>query len=105
MLLVSLIGLLGNSSLGCEKRAGSGEFRPHGGYTLLLGNNPVFYEAVAEAALGDHLGDYARRSSPSGQPVWLRGVNASLELQDLPDPEFSGGSGHNIGSWPGNLQR
>ncbi len=85
VLLVSLIGLLVLLPWGVRNALVLGEFKlttTHGGYTLLLGNNPVFYEAVARQPWGITWGDYAD-DHRLGQPVWLRGVNASLELQGL----------------------
>ena len=54
----------------------------HGGYTLLLGNNPVFYDAVVRQPLGTTWGDYDADDSRS-QSNWIRKLNSQLDEQGL----------------------
>jgi len=49
----------------------------HGGYTLLLGNNETFFEAVLNQPLGVTWGDYTPED-PLSQPRWARRVNKKL---------------------------
>jgi 4-amino-4-deoxy-L-arabinose transferase-like glycosyltransferase len=53
----------------------------HGGYTLLLGNNPVFYHEVVEQPWGT-VWDTA--AEDHAQAFWLTGVEAALD-EDLGD--------------------
>ncbi len=54
----------------------------HGGYTLLLGNNPVFYDAVVRQPLGTTWGDYAAEDACS-QTSWINQLNRQLDERGL----------------------
>ncbi|MBL4883432.1 MAG: glycosyltransferase family 39 protein [Planctomycetaceae bacterium] len=54
----------------------------HGGYTLLLGNNPVFYDAVVRQPLGTTWGDYDSEDARS-QTSWVNKLNRQLDEQGL----------------------
>ncbi len=54
----------------------------HGGYTLLLGNNPVFYDAVVRQPLGTTWGDYAADDVRS-QTSWINKLNRQLDERGL----------------------
>jgi len=54
----------------------------HGGYTLLLGNNPVFYDAVVRQPLGTTWGDYAAEDVRS-QTSWIDKLNQQLDERGL----------------------
>ncbi len=54
----------------------------HGGYTLLLGNNPVFFEAVVRKPLGTTWGDYEVEDARS-QTSWINKVNRQLNERGL----------------------
>ncbi len=54
----------------------------HGGYTLLLGNNPVFYDAVVRQPLGVTWGDYAAEDVHS-QTSWINKLNRQLDERGL----------------------
>lgn len=56
----------------------------HGGYTLLLGNNPVFYHEVVARPWGtvwdDAAADWGHRAQ-RGPTAWLNGVEAELRTE------------------------
>lgn len=77
------IGVLLCLPWGIRNASVLGEFKlttTHGGYTLLLGNNPTFFEAVVRQPLGTTWGDYPA-DHPLSQPRWLQGVEAELARQ------------------------
>ncbi|MCG6156066.1 ArnT family glycosyltransferase [Rubinisphaera margarita] len=54
----------------------------HGGYTLLLGNNSTFYEAVVQKPLGTTWGDYPVED-PRSQTQWYGRLTQELNDQGL----------------------
>lgn len=87
-LSIALIGFTAMVVLlpwGIRNLATFGHFKlttTHGGYTLLLGNNPVFYEAVVRQPLGTTWGDYTETDLLS-QTRWVNELNRSLNEQGL----------------------
>jgi len=79
-LLLAFLGLLCVVPWGVRNKFVFGHWKfttTHGGYTLLLGNNSTFYEAVVRQPLGATWGDYAAED-PLSQSNWYDGVKQKL---------------------------
>lgn len=78
----------------------------HGGYTLLLGNNPAFYEEVVRQPWGTVWDG----SKGPGQQVWVEGVHDAMRRDDVvgevaQDRWMSARAWSNIGEQPGMFAR
>jgi len=83
--LVGVAALITMLPWGVRNQAILGHFKlttTHGGYTLLLGNNPVFYDAVVRQPLGTTWGDYAAEDVRS-QTSWINKLNRQLDEHGL----------------------
>ena len=85
IVLVAVAALITMLPWGVRNLAVLGHFKlttTHGGYTLLLGNNPVFYDAVVRQPLGITWGDYAAEDVRS-QTSWINKLNRQLDERGL----------------------
>jgi 4-amino-4-deoxy-L-arabinose transferase-like glycosyltransferase len=81
----------------------------HGGYTLLLGNNPVFYEEVVNRPWGT---TWEAASPQQSQNSWIAGVQTEMDRQigaDATEPQrnrwMSRRAWRNISDNPGSFLR
>ncbi|MCH7988310.1 MAG: hypothetical protein IID46_04070 [Planctomycetes bacterium] len=81
----------------------------HGGYTLLLGNNPVFYEEVVNRPWGT---TWDAASPNRSQSSWIAGVQADMDRElgaDAGEPQrdrwMSRRAWRNISDNPGSFLR
>jgi len=82
---VGLLSLLVLLPWGVRNAIVMGQFKlttTHGGYTVLLGNNAVFYEAVVRQPWGTTWGDYPD-DHPLSQAQWYAGVQAEMAERGL----------------------
>ncbi len=85
IVLVGVAAIITMLPWGVRNLAVFGHFKlttTHGGYTLLLGNNPVFYDAVVRQPLGTTWGDYATEDARS-QTSWINQLNQHLDERGL----------------------
>jgi len=85
LFVVGLVAFLVVLPWGLRNQLVLGEFKittTHGGYTLLLGNNRTFYEAVVQQPLGTTWGDYASED-PESQTQWYRRLTRELNERGL----------------------
>ncbi len=85
LFVVGLVAFVVVLPWGLRNQLVLGQFKmttTHGGYTLLLGNNRTFYEAVVQQPLGTTWGDYAS-DDPRSQTQWYKRLTHELNEREL----------------------
>lgn len=80
-LLLAFLGVLCVLPWGIRNKFVFGHWKfttTHGGYTVLLGNNPVFYKAVVQLPWGVTWGDYDE-ADPLSQTSWYNNLQKQLD--------------------------